>query len=219
MQFSPIFLILFLFLLSFLFAIIQFGIVTLSFGRLGLSPDSVVWLLFGSLVGSAINIPLFTIRTGLSYMPALPVRYGLLHHFERKFRGQTLIALNVGGALIPILFSVYLLFNNNINMVDIILAISGVTWISYRFSRPIMGLGIAMPVFIAPLSAALIALIINPEQAPSLAYIAGTMGVLIGADLLRLKDIGKLGTPVASIGGAGTFDGIFITGILAVLLT
>jgi uncharacterized membrane protein len=28
-----------------------------------------------------------------------------------------------------------------------------------------------------------------------------------------------LGAPVASIGGAGTFDGIFLTGVLAVLLT
>ena len=53
----------------------------------------------------------------------------------------------------------------------------------------------------------------------ALAYIAGTLGVLIGADIFRLKDIRKMGTPVASIGGAGTFDGIFITGIVAVLLT
>ena len=30
--------------------------------------------------------------------------------------------------------------------------------------------------------------------------------------------IKKLGAPVASIGGAGTFDGIFFTGVLAVLL-
>jgi uncharacterized membrane protein len=43
--------------------------------------------------------------------------------------------------------------------------------------------------------------------------------VLIGADLLRLKDIRRMGTPVTSIGGAGTFDGIFMTGIVAVLLT
>ena len=28
-----------------------------------------------------------------------------------------------------------------------------------------------------------------------------------------------LGAPVASIGGAGTFDGVFLTGILAVLLS
>jgi uncharacterized membrane protein len=44
------------------------------------------------------------------------------------------------------------------------------------------------------------------------------MGTLIGADLLNLAKIGTLGAPVASIGGAGTFDGIFLTGILAVLL-
>ena len=38
------------------------------------------------------------------------------------------------------------------------------------------------------------------------------------ADLLNLKKISKLGAPIASIGGAGTFDGIFLTGIFAVVL-
>ena len=51
-----------------------------------------------------------------------------------------------------------------------------------------------------------------------LAYICGVLGVLIGADLLNLNKIKKLGAPTASIGGAGTFDGIFLTGVLAVLL-
>jgi uncharacterized membrane protein len=51
-----------------------------------------------------------------------------------------------------------------------------------------------------------------------LAYISGSLGTLIGADLLNLNNIQGLGAPVASIGGAGTFDGIFVTGILAVLL-
>jgi uncharacterized membrane protein len=44
------------------------------------------------------------------------------------------------------------------------------------------------------------------------------MGTLLGADILHFGDIQGLGAPVASIGGAGTFDGIFVTGILAVLL-
>jgi uncharacterized membrane protein len=44
------------------------------------------------------------------------------------------------------------------------------------------------------------------------------MGVLIGADILRLKDIREMGPPYAAIGGAGTFDGVFLTGIVAVLL-
>jgi uncharacterized membrane protein len=80
-------------------------------------------------------------------------------------------------------------------------------------------MGIGMPLFIAPLSAAFTAMILSKENAPALAYICGSIGVVRGADLLRIKDIRQLNTPIASIGGAGTFDGIFMTGIIAVLLT
>ena len=129
-----------------------------------------------------------------------------------------MIAINVGGALIPILFSLYLFLSQSLPLFTVLLAIAIVAAISYGFSRPIAGLGIGMPIFIAPLTAAVIALMLAPDNSPPLAYICGTMGVLIGADLLRLKDIPKLGAPIASIGGAGTFDGIFFTGIIAVLL-
>ena len=63
------------------------------------------------------------------------------------------------------------------------------------------------------------ALILSWRRAPPLAYIAGSLGTLIGADLLNLDKVQGLGAPVASIGGAGTFDGVFLSGILAVLLT
>ena len=76
-----------------------------------------------------------------------------------------------------------------------------------------------MPFLIAPLTAAAVSMLMDMDHSPPLAYISGTVGVLIGADLLRLKDIRKLKTPFASIGGAGTFDGIFLTGLIAVLLT
>jgi uncharacterized membrane protein len=62
-------------------------------------------------------------------------------------------------------------------------------------------------------------MIIAYDSAPIIAYISGTLGTLIGADILNLKKISQLGAPVASIGGAGTFDGIFLTGILAVLFS
>lgn len=71
---------------------------------------------------------------------------------------------------------------------------------------------------IPPVAATAAALIFSSRYAPALAYICGTMGTLLGADILHLPDIRGLGAPVASIGGAGTFDGIFVTGILAVLL-
>ena len=54
--------------------------------------------------------------------------------------------------------------------------------------------------------------------AAPLAYICGSLGTLIGADVLNLGKLKGLGAPIASIGGAGTFDAIFVTGLLAVLL-
>jgi len=59
------------------------------------------------------------------------------------------------------------------------------------------------------------ALLVARTNVAAVAYILGT---LIGADLLNLGKVQGLGAPVASIGGAGTFDGVFLTGIIAVLL-
>jgi uncharacterized membrane protein len=91
--------------------------------------------------------------------------------------------------------------------------------LTFRLARPLKGVGIALPAFIPPVAAALFSLLIAYNDAPVVAYISGTVGTLIGADLLNLKKIGKLGAPVASIGGAGTFDGIFLNGVFAVLLS
>lgn len=70
----------------------------------------------------------------------------------------------------------------------------------------------------ATITAAIVALSLDAAHAPALAYISGTLGVLLGADLLKLWRVARLGAPVLSVGGAGTFDGIFLTGVLAVLL-
>ncbi|MGH8583209.1 MAG: DUF1614 domain-containing protein, partial [Gammaproteobacteria bacterium] len=91
--------------------------------------------------------------------------------------------------------------------------------VSFAMSRPVAGIGIAMPILVAPATAALAGLILGGDEGPALAYISGSLGVLIGADLLRLSDVRRLGIPIASIGGAGTFDGIFVTGLVAVLLS
>jgi uncharacterized membrane protein len=93
-----------------------------------------------------------------------------------------------------------------------------VAGISHALARPVPGKGIAMPVVVPPLVAAITALVLAPDASPALACAAGSLGTLLGADVANLHRIRELGAPVVSIGGAGTFDGIFLTGILAVLL-
>src|SRR5258708_11990357 len=85
-------------------------------------------------------------------------------------------------------------------------------------ATPVPGIGIAVPVFAPVVVTGILAFILSREYAAPLAYIGGSMGTLIGADLLNLDKISDLGAPVASIGGPGPFDGIFLTGILAALL-
>ncbi|HEB92539.1 MAG TPA: DUF1614 domain-containing protein [Gammaproteobacteria bacterium] len=217
--FSPLYLLLFIFAIGLLLTVVQIGVVTIAFSRLGLSQSSAFLLLFASLFGSVINLPLFSISSSQPLTPpSNPVLGGLLRQIQQEFTGRTLIAINVGGGLIPIFFSLYLLYHNNPDLGQLLIGIGGVAIISYLTSRPVPGLGIGMPVFIAPISAALLAIFLAPEQSAPLAYISGTLGVLIGADLLRLRDIGNMGLPIAAIGGAGTFDGIFLTGLVAVLL-
>lgn len=215
---SPRNLLLLLFVFGFLIAVIQLGLLTIAFDKLGLSPSSAYMLLVCSLLGSVVNLPLFRIKSHAppsAELPPQPLFPGFpLWHFSSR----TVVALNVGGGLIPIAFSIYLFTHSEVRLLEIVQGIFFVSLVSFFFSRPIRGIGIGMPVLIAPLSAALIAVILNPENSAPLAYISGTLGVLIGADLLRLKDIRRLGAPIAAIGGAGTFDGIFITGIVAVLL-
>jgi len=207
-----------IFLSILLIIVLQLGIFGIVLAKLGLSPDSAIILLASTLLGSLINLRLFTMDSSAEELPEnYPIPRSLFHPIP-VIKGKITVALNVGGALIPICFSLYLISLHSVTPLQFIPAITIVASISYIFSRPIKGLGIGIPIFIAPVTAAISALLISPEHSAPLAYICGTLGVLIGADLFRLKDIKYIGAPVAAIGGAGTFDGIFFTGIVAVLL-
>jgi uncharacterized membrane protein len=129
----------------------------------------------------------------------------------------TVIAINVGGALIPAILSLVLIVKNQLYgkaLWGIAIVSAACWWLAY----PVPGVGIAIPVFYPPVIAALVAVALSRRFAAPLAYICGTLGTLLGADVFNLGKLKGLGAPVASIGGAGTFDAIFVTGLLAVLI-
>ncbi len=88
----------------------------------------------------------------------------------------------------------------------------------YSFATPVPQQGIAMQPLIPAGAAALSGLVLAPAWAPPVAFATGVLGPLIGADLLHLGDIADIGTGMASIGGAGTFDGVVLSGLVATLL-
>jgi uncharacterized membrane protein len=217
MPLSPLRLLALAFLLGLLLLLIQVNLLVIAFDKLGLSPASGMLLLMAALVGSTLNLPVTRIRSWYPRAPSQPLP-PLLRGSRPAFEATTLIAVNVGGCIIPVCFSAYLMFQTQLVLGEILIATVAVSVISYSFSRPVPQLGIAMPPLVAPLAAAIIAVAIDVNNGAPLAYISGTLGVLIGADLSRINDVRRLGAPLASIGGAGTFDGIFITGIVAALL-
>ncbi len=209
-----LFLILAILGILFFFILLQLQIITFAFEKLGFGPFTVFLILMGSLFGSLINIPIKELPCD-EFVQEPPSFWGVRYRVPLFQHKCTKLAINVGGALIPTVVSFYLWMHGS--LITPIVATGIVAFIVNRVARPVPGLGIATPIFIPPLAALLVAFILAAGDAPRIAYIAGTMGTLIGADIMNLNKIQNLGAPVASIGGAGTFDGIFVTGILAVL--
>jgi uncharacterized membrane protein len=208
------------------FAAILFGLVILiaigllrrAYTALGLNPLVVTLILFGSLLGSYVNLPLVHLPGQHVVSREVVEIMGLpfLAPVQVDWPG-TVLAINVGGAVIPIMLSFYLLVRYRLWLPGVV-AVAVVTFIVHQMATPIRGVGIAVPTIAPPLLAAFSGLVLSKRYAAPLAYIGGSLGVLIGADLLNLADLQSLGAPVASIGGAGTFDGVFLTGVIAVLL-
>jgi uncharacterized membrane protein len=202
--------------LLFLIAMLEVGIIESAYQRLGISHRAVTLLLLLSIFGSYINIPVATISSpvvyhhhiyNLSYIPAFTPN-----------PDDTIIAVNLGGAVIPVLLSAYLLMRVG-GVAPAFIATVVVALLVHHFSHIIPGAGITVPIFIPGLAAAILAILLTRQHRPVVAYVAGTIGCLVGADVLNLALVARLNAPIASIGGAGTFDGVFVSGVIAVLLT
>ncbi|HTX24844.1 MAG TPA: DUF1614 domain-containing protein [Steroidobacteraceae bacterium] len=193
------------------------GIVRFASASMGIRAGTMLTLLLLALLGSHTNIP-------IAYLPQRVVSgvttidfFGIPYVVPLVRRWPaTVVAVNVGGCVIPTLLSLYLLVRNQLYGLSLV-GVAIVTLVCHLLARPVPGLGIAEPVFIPPVITAIVAVLLSRRYAAPLAYISGSLGTLIGADLLNLHRIQGLGAPVASIGGAGTFDGIFVTGLLAVV--
>jgi len=198
--------------------LIEIGLLRRAYAALGLNPFVVMLLLFGSLLGSYVNIPLVRLPEQRVVSREVVEIMGVpfLAPVAVDWPG-TVLAINVGGGVIPIMLSIYLLVRYRLWGPGLV-AIAIIAFFVHQMATPVPGVGIAVPTVAPPLLAAFAGLVLSRRYAAPLAYIGGSLGVLIGADLLNLGDLRSLGAPVASIGGAGTFDGIFLTGVIAVLL-
>ncbi len=222
---------LFMLLLAFLlFTVVGFLFLDLArtaFTKIGFSWSQALFVLLASLLGSSINIPVTNMQCSTPMVSERYVRaFGISYRVPvvEKMSCNTLLAVNFGGAVIPTVISLALLYRFPDSLMFALAGIAIVAIFVNRVARPVKGLGIVTPALLPPLIAALAAVVMvyvlgaPHEYIFLIAYVGGTIGTLIGADILNLGNIRDLGAPVASIGGAGTFDGVFLSGLIAVLL-
>ncbi len=205
-------------LLGALAVLLQLGILQYAYARLGMPPRTAMLVLLASLLGSYINVPIAPL-SGQEMMWGREIDYvrmGYVVPVIVDWPG-TIVAVNIGGALIPSVISLFLLARSRLWGRGL-LATAAVAFICHKLAQPVPGLGIEIPLLVPAIAAGLTALLLSRQHAAHLAYVSGSLGTLIGADLLNLDHMSGIGAPVMSIGGAGTFDGIFVTGILAVLI-
>jgi len=204
-------------LLALFVLLVELRVLAYAYRKIGVQPRYVFAVMLLTLIGSEVDIPVYALPSP----PSVRISASGSERSEiaatRPRRRGTVVAVNVGGALIPALISLYLFLRFGMPA-RMLLATAVVALVVHRMAYVVPGSGIAVPMLVPPLLAAGAALLLAFRRAPPVAYVAGSMGTLIGADLLNLSRVAEVGTPMVSVGGAGTFDGVFLTGIIAGLL-
>ena len=191
---SYLWLLLPLFALAFLlFVFLFYKVMSFSFRKMGIPRHLVIPALVAILIGGVFNIPIW-------------------------HSGSTTVSVNVGGAIIPLLISFYLL--RKAPLLKTALAVAVVATVSGLLAEVDANKGISLHLgyLILPLTAVSLALILAGRNAPQVAFIAGTVGGVIGVDLVHLRELIHLGAADMSIGGRGVLDGVFTTGIISAVL-
>jgi uncharacterized membrane protein len=204
-----------LLVLAVVVALVQVNVLGFAFHRLGLSEGWTLAVLAATVLGGVVNIPVLRLH------PDRPVRrvswtpWGWLLTVESP--RPTVVAVNLGGAVIPVALSAYLLGRTGI-LLDAVVGVAVVAVVAHRFSRVVPDLGVVLSPLVPVLAATAVTLLLQPVAAAALAYVSGTLGTLVGADLTNLRAVVRSAPPVIAIGGAGTFDGIVLAGVAAVVL-
>ena len=224
---SVLALILLIVLVILIIPLLFLGLAGAAFTRLGLSWIAALAVVLLMLFGSFVNVPVYRIQRDIIRVDnaALPFA-GAGNPFTPQPVWQTVISLNLGGGLIPVAVSAYLLYQavavgGMAVLQPVVAGIIIVAIIAWLATRSIPGYGLRAPLFIPGLVAVLCGLLLTGGTGLSAgvtAFVAGTAGTLLGAGIAQLPHIRDMEIPEFSIGGSGMFGAIFLACILSALI-
>lgn len=138
------------------------------------------------------------------------------------FYGNYFLALNIGGALIPIVLAFYFIRTCRFPFSRYIAALALVSLVSYMVTMVSeQGVISYFPYYLFPSIIAVLLAFLFFARSPTVcafSYSISTLGVLIGADLAHLPSLFQ--EPfMGSMGGAGVYDMVFLAGLISFALS
>jgi uncharacterized membrane protein len=203
------------------------GVIGAAFTRLGFSWISALAIVLLMLFGSFVNIPVYKIRRKI--IRITPPDSSIFGEYNQSIPSpvwDTSIAIILGGAVIPVAVSLYMLYQAILitgasQIFSVCVAIILVAAITYVSTRYLPGFGIQVSMIIPGLTALLAGLMLSGGTglaAAVTAFVSGITGTLLGGNIAQIFRIKDLDVPSVSIGGAGTFGAVFICCILPALI-
>lgn len=135
-----------------------------------------------------------------------------------RFGPGVVLAANAAGCVLPIAVGAKILAQQRAPWLEAFIVVGVGIVVSYFASHVVPARGVLLqyrvPAFAVGLAAAAL-LHRKPEAAGALAFVGGGLGVLLGADMLHLRELASVsGAGRVILGGAGLLDGIFLVSVL-----
>ena len=140
-------------------------------------------------------------------------------------RNELAVGFDLAGFFIPFFISLKMMIDHRSPIRASLIGVSVIAVFSYLSSGYVAGEGVIIQnIYAIAIVASIVGIALSKKQWASvgpIAYVSGSLGVLLGADVVRIGDVLSYhpsGFAFASIGGAGVYDAIFLVGVLAVTI-
>jgi uncharacterized membrane protein len=140
----------------------------------------------------------------------------------RIIEDPLVVSINITGFLVPISVAICIVMLRKVTALATLISIVLVAAVAFFVTNVTSGaIVIEFPWWLAPVAVAAIcgysgAKDSDPLNYAALAYVAGSMGVLVGGDLAKIPEFVARGGYYLVLGGGGMLDFVFLLGVFAV---
>lgn len=183
-------------------------------------PFVLVLLALVALVGTRVLLAVGLTKVEALLVAALSPLLVLVDAPLGRLSADVSLAANLAGCLIPSAVAIKILIERRVPVAEGLFLVGVGVVVSYFSSHVVADRGVLLQYRVPALAVGMLAaglLFRTSERSGAAAFAAGALGVVVGADVLRLAELSE-GAGRVVLGGAGLLDGILLVALLAAAL-